>query len=139
MFKKLLLPLDLTNKHQPVVNAAVELAQKHGATVTLLHVIEVIPGVSRDEEKSFFDRLEQSAAKHLRQGADDLSRHGIPCQQRLLYGHRVSEIIRYATEISADLIVLTAPRLDPDNPTIGWGSLSFRVSFLSRCSVLLVK
>ncbi|MCI0682999.1 MAG: universal stress protein [Gemmataceae bacterium] len=138
MFTKLLLPLDLTDKHQPVLTAAVEAAQQ-GATVALVHVIEVIPGVSREEEQSFFDRLEQSAHAHLRKYADDLLRRGVSCQYAVLYGHRVSEVVRYAAESGADLIVLTAPRLDPDKPTAGWGSLSFRVSLLSKCSVLLVK
>jgi hypothetical protein len=49
------------------------------------------------------------------------------------------EIIRYATEAKADLIIAIAPRVDPKNVAAGWGSLSYKISLLSPCPVLLVK
>jgi hypothetical protein len=41
--------------------------------------------------------------------------------------------------MQADLIVLTAPRIDPDHPVAGWASLSFKISLLAECPILLVK
>jgi nucleotide-binding universal stress UspA family protein len=63
----------------------------------------------------------------------------IPSRTEILYGQRGPEILRYAAEMNADLIVLTSPRIDPNNPGVGWGSLSYKISIMSVCPVLLVK
>ena len=139
MFNKILVPLDLTDKHQPALAIAAELAQQSGGEVTLLHVIEVIPGLSMDEEKSFYSRLDRAARKHLKRFANALAKRPITCREEILYGNRAREIARYAVETGADLIILTAPRIDPDNPAVSWGSLSYKVGILSQCPVLLVK
>jgi nucleotide-binding universal stress UspA family protein len=138
MFKKILVPLDLTNKHGPALSLAAEFAQQSRGNVVLLHVIEVIPGLSRDEESDFYNRLERSARKHLEQLARTLADDKIPFQIEITYGNRAREIAHYAAETRADLIVLTAPRLEPDNPS-GWGSMSYKVGILAHCPVLLVK
>jgi universal stress protein A len=139
MFKKILLPVDLSEKHQAALDVAAELAQQGQSEVTLLHVIEVIPGLSLEEEKSFYDRLERVARNHLKRLGDLLAERGIASRQEVLLGNRPREIARSATETGSDLIVLTAPRFDPDNPAAGWGSMSYRVGILSQCPVLLVK
>jgi hypothetical protein len=54
MFKRLLLPVDLTDKHASVVATAADLAQHAGGSMTLLHVIELIPGLSREEDRDFY-------------------------------------------------------------------------------------
>jgi universal stress protein A len=139
MFKKLLVPLDLTDKHQAVLATAAELAQQNGGDVTLLHVIEVIAGLSIEEDKGFFNRLERSADKHLQGYLKGLMKRQIPCQKKVLIGNRAREIVAFAAENGAELILLTAPRFDPSNPTASWGSLSYKVGLLSQCPVLLVK
>jgi nucleotide-binding universal stress UspA family protein len=138
MFKKILVPLDLTDKHRPALAIAAELAQQSGGKVTLLHVIEVIPALSRDEESVFYNRLERTARDHLKQNAGTFADHHIPFQNEILFGNRAQEIARYAAEACADLIVLTAPRIGPDDPA-SWGSMSYKVGILARCPVLLVK
>jgi len=70
MIQRILIPLDLTDKHDRAIALGAELATPSGGTVTLLHVIETIPGLSDDEEKDFYARLERAARKHL----DGLSR-----------------------------------------------------------------
>ncbi|HLW67189.1 MAG TPA: universal stress protein [Gemmataceae bacterium] len=139
MFNKLLVPIDLTEKHQAVVKTAAELALQNGGTVTLLHVIEAITGLSQEEEKRFYHQLQQAAEKHLQKYAERLAEHKVSCQQRVLIGNRVREMVAFAGEMNADLILLTAPRFDPAKPMSGWGSMSYRVSVLAECPVLLVK
>jgi nucleotide-binding universal stress UspA family protein len=51
----------------------------------------------------------------------------------------VAGIVEFAEKNGADLIVLTAPRLDPSQLSTSWGSLSYKVGILARCPVLLVK
>lgn len=139
MFKRLLLPLDLTDKHTQAVATAVELAAFAGASVTLLHVIELIPGLSRAEDPAFYDRLVQTAQAHLDSIGPAFADKEIPCQAVIAFGNRVEETARSAQQNHCDLIVLTAPMFDPANPAEGWGSLSFKISVLSSVPVLLVK
>ena len=139
MFERILVPLDLTDKHRSALDFAKKLAQQSGGQVTLLHVIEVIPGLDVDEEKKFYYRLERAARKHLEQFARRLTQQKINCQAEILFGGRAAMIARYAADIKASLIVLTAPRLDPDHPAASLGSLSYKVGLLARCPVLLVK
>jgi universal stress protein A len=139
MFKKILLPLDLTDNHEAAMNIAATLAKQSGGEVTLLHVIEAIPGLSTEEERGFYDRLGWVARKHLERWGDALAGAGAMSRQEVVVGNRPRELVRYATDTGADLIVLTAPRFDPQAPAAGWGSLSYRVGLLAQCPVLLVK
>jgi universal stress protein A len=139
MFKKILLPVDLSDRHEPALDIAAELVQQSGGEVTLLHVIEVIPGLAMEEEKSFYDRLERIARRHLERLGDLLVKRQVTSRQEVLFGSRAPEIARHATDTGANLIVLTAPPFDPAKPAAGWGSLSYRVSILAQCPVLLVK
>ena len=139
MFQKILVPLDRGDKHAQALEIAAGLAKQGQAEVTLLHVIEVIAGLSMDEERTFYDRLERSARRHLEQWSRTLAAQNIPWQAKVLYGHRAPEVARYAVESGSDLIVLTAPRPDPKDPVASWGSLSYKVGILAPGPVLLVK
>jgi nucleotide-binding universal stress UspA family protein len=139
MFKKILLPVDLSDKHDQAIESATALASQSRGDVVLLHVIDTIAGLSMDEEKAFYTRLQKAAEKHLAKLAGKLKSRKVPCHVDVLFGHRAPEVVRHANKIGADLIVLTAPRLDPDNPAVGWGSLSYKISILSGSPVLLVK
>ena len=61
MFKKILVPVDLTDAHQRALEIASSLAGPAGGEVTLLHVIELIHGLPMDEEKDFYQRLARKA------------------------------------------------------------------------------
>jgi len=139
MFKNILLPVDLSDRHQPALDIATELARQSGGEITLLHVVELIAGLSVEEEKPFYNRLERLAQQHLERLGGQVLARGIACRLVVILGQRAAEIARYATEKSVNLIVLTAPRIDPARPAAGWGSLSYRVGILSQCPVLLVK
>ncbi len=52
---------------------------------------------------------------------------------------RGPDIVRFAKEQGSEVIVLTAPHVDPAQPTAGWGSLSYKVGLFAPCPVLLVK
>jgi nucleotide-binding universal stress UspA family protein len=138
MFTKIVVPLDLTERHQPALETAAQLARQHGGEVTLLHVIELIPGLPMEEEKTFYQRLERIAREHLERHAAVLTDRQIACRDKILFGQRAAEIVRFAQE-HANLVILTAPRLSPENIGARWGSLSHQVSLLVTCPVLLVK
>jgi nucleotide-binding universal stress UspA family protein len=139
VFQKILVPLDLTDRHDRAVATAAELAGSGPGEVTLLHVIELIEGATQEEEQPFYSRLERVARKHLQRYGTELTGRGVRWRAEVGFGRREREVVRYAAEWPADLIILTAPVPDPANPQQTWGSLSYRIGILARCPVLLVK
>jgi nucleotide-binding universal stress UspA family protein len=139
MFKKILIPVDLSQKHQKAFDAAVEIAREFAGEIILLHVIEVIAGVSMDEDKSFYRRLEKKAHDHLESLKATLKAAMLPSSGEILYGHRGPEIVRYAEKNAIDLIVLTTPPLESESLGTGLGSLSHKVGMFAQCPVLLVR
>lgn len=139
MFQKILVPLDMTFKHRRALDMAAELARQNSGEVVLIHVVELLHGMPRTEEPEFYDRLETAATEHLEKHLVGLKKRGVPCRKEIIFGVRVTEMVRFAQRMGADLIILTAPRLDPDYPEDGWGSLSFKLGIFASCPVLLVK
>jgi nucleotide-binding universal stress UspA family protein len=139
MFAKILVPVDLTDTHQQAIEIATQLASESGGQVILLHVVEVIPGLWADEERDFYDRLEAAARDHLVRLGRQLEDKNIARREEIIFGNRAEEIGRYAMEASVDLIVLKSHRIDLKDPGAGWGTLSYKISILSQCPVLLVK
>jgi nucleotide-binding universal stress UspA family protein len=137
MFKKILLPIDLTDRHERSLRVAVELARASGGEVVLLHVVEVIAGLT--EEEGFYTRLQRIADKHLGKMRDSLTQQNVPARVEVLVGNRGKEIVRCASVMNIDLVILTAPAIDPDNVPAGLGSLSYKVGIFTPCPVLLVK
>jgi nucleotide-binding universal stress UspA family protein len=138
MFRKLLLPVDLTDRHQAALKLAQEMAGTTGEVI-LLHVIEVIPGLALDEDRPFYTQLENAARAHLDRLGATLTAQKVSSKMEIRYGNRIAEIVRHATEAGIDLVVLSAPTFAPQDPTASWGSLSYKVSFFCPCPVLLVK
>jgi nucleotide-binding universal stress UspA family protein len=139
MFRKILLPIDLTQRHQESLKTAAELARASGGELVLLHIIEVIPGLPVEEEKDFYSRLEKRARSHLSRLAEQLKGRDVPWREEVGFGNRVNGIIDFAEKNGTDLIVMTAPRIGPTQLGTGWGSLSYKVGILAKCPVLLEK
>ena len=139
MFKRILLPIDLSDKHHQAVEIAANLAGPNGGEVVLIHVVELIAGIPIEEERAFYQRLEKTAKSHLERLGDRLKQSNVAWRAKVFIGHRVPEIIRHAEEMKADLIVLTSPPLDPNNLLAGMGSMSYKIGLFSPCPVLLVK
>ncbi|MFO0964196.1 MAG: universal stress protein [Gemmataceae bacterium] len=139
MYKHILLPIDLTDRHSAALRAAAGLAKPGGGAVTLLHVIEVIPGLGIDEEKAFYDRLRRDAEAHLDRLGETLSKAGVSWQRAVVMGQRVRGTLEEVRRRGADLIVLTGARPDPAQFLGGLGSLAMKIALLAETPVLLVK
>ena len=137
MFKRILLPIDLSNRHQKALSGAVDLARQSGGEVLLLHVIEVIAGMDREDE--FYGRLERAARKNLGQLSEQLAAKQVLSRMEILFGNRAQEIVRYAGEKNVDLVVLTAPLVRSESVSYALGSLSYKIGVFAPCPVLLVK
>ncbi|GIW82966.1 MAG: universal stress protein [Gemmatales bacterium] len=138
MFKKILLPVDLSNRHDAALRIAIEHARQSGGEVELFHVIEKISDVPIEEERDFYDKLKVKAEKHMNKLAEKLKQAEVRYRREIRIGHRCATIVQHADEEKFDVIILTAPKIDL-NSSDGWGSLSYKLSILAPCPVLLVK
>jgi len=139
VFQHILVPTDLTDRTRRSLETALGMAKPFDARVTLLHVIETIPGTTFEELAEFYGKLEDKARGAM---AEQVRRAGTgrtQVAQRVVYGRRAQEIVRFAADEQVDLIVLASHRLDPAQGQAGLGAISYRVGILSTCHVLLVK
>ncbi|MGD2115175.1 MAG: universal stress protein [Acidobacteriota bacterium] len=141
MFERILVPVDLSSKGRSALATARELSAP-GAVVTLVHVIETLEDVPFEEMEDFYRRLEARAIEMLDEWVAAFERKGGRAERRVLFGRRLEEILRFASEQESDLILLRSHTVDPDDPTArgrGWATLSYRIAVLAECPVLLLK
>lgn len=139
MFKRILVPIDLSDKNLAALEVAFELTSISEASVTLLHVIETIAGASTEEVESFYSGLERSATERTNALLARVSSPTPAIDRRIVYGRRAEKIIQFASDHDIDLIVLSSHRIDPQHPYEGWGTISHKAALLASCTVLLVK
>ncbi len=139
MFKHILLPTDLTERSRKATDIALAMARQNSARVTLLHVVETIEETDSKDFQKFFKQLGTRASKQLDKVIAESRSEGLPLEKQVLYGRRVYEILNFAANHDVDLIILSSHKLDPENATEGWGTISFKVGVLSHCPVMLVK
>lgn len=140
MFRKLLVPVDFTEKNEAALSSAVEIASgSEGGQVTLLHVIETIEHIGFEEMADFYRGLEARAAARLFQMEEKLKKAGVRARHEVVYGKRAETIVSYAEEHDTDLLILSSHKVDRDHPALGFGTISYRIAIVARCPVLLVK
>jgi len=138
-FRHIVVPVDFTAKNQAALDIAFELASQNSARVTLLHVIETIENVPREELKGFYEQLASRASTQLESRSQRFADAGIAVDWKIRYGKRPVEIVQDAHDRKADLIVMSSHRVDPTAAVQSLGTLSYQVSILCDCPVLLVK
>jgi nucleotide-binding universal stress UspA family protein len=143
MFRKILIPVDFTDKNEAALAAALQTAGQKDADprgeIVLLHVIETIEHIGFEEMSDFYRGLETRAAAKLFALEDRFREAGLDVRHEILYGKRAETIVRYAEDHGTELIVLSSHKVDPDHPALGWGTISYRIAIVARCPVLLVK
>jgi nucleotide-binding universal stress UspA family protein len=146
MFRRILVPLDLTEKAAAALEkaSALALAARDAgagdAGVWLVHVIETIRDVDFDELRDFYEPIERRAQAKLEQYAAALADEGVEVEVVVRYGNRVREIAASAREADADLVLLGSHRVEHDGSSPGGlATISYQVAALAPCSVLLLK
>lgn len=140
MFRRILVPVDLTEKNRRAVEVALGLVppDDEEARVTLLHVIETLD-LPFDELEEFYRQLEEKARDTMDRLAEPIREAGMVPLEQVVYGERGRAIVEHADVEDYDLIVLSSRRYDPEDPSANWATLSHKVAILSRSPVLLVK
>jgi nucleotide-binding universal stress UspA family protein len=139
MFKKILVPVDLTKKNKKALDIAVKIALHDTGKIFLLHVIETIENTAFSEFETFYRELEKKAAHHMDSMIAPYKKNKVPIEQDISFGHRVQEILKFSEKKKMDLIVMHSHKVNLKDPVTGWGTISYKVGLLSQRPVMLVK
>jgi universal stress protein A len=138
-FQHILIPVDFTDKNLPALDIAVDLAVVNHARVTLLHVIETIDAEPDAEMEQFYAQLQTRADSELEQLSQRFLAAGLAIDRKIRFGKPLQEIVSDSQERNIDLIVMNSHKPDLRNPMQTWATLSYQVSVVCPCPVLLVK
>ncbi|MCD6352299.1 MAG: universal stress protein [Armatimonadetes bacterium] len=123
----ILCPVNYTPVAEQCLDASSTLAQALDAQVTLLHCLE--PGGTEDDEEQEYQRLCS--------WVPDAARATCALQEELCKGNAAEQIVQYARQQGADLIVIGGQRrLLADVPV--FGTTTERVLRLAPCPVLVL-
>jgi nucleotide-binding universal stress UspA family protein len=139
VFSRILVPTDLTDRAARALKLALALAQDRPASVTLVHVVQQVPGLPPGEMRAFYDRLVKRSRRGLASAAKLFAARGITVRSQILIGEPAREIVRAAAAARADVIVMGSHKVNPKRRGMGWGTTSYKVGILCRCPILLVK
>ncbi|MGA2955235.1 MAG: universal stress protein [Thermodesulfobacteriota bacterium] len=145
-YKNILFSTDFSENAQAALPFAIDLANKYGAMLHLLHVYQD-PGDVAEFEISSNIRMDWIRVAHLvgtemekklKALCEEVTREVGSCQSKILRGRPPSEILRYAKEANIDLIVMASHGLT------GWehvlfGSTTERVLRESPCHVMVIR
>ncbi len=139
MVTKILVPLDVNvgKTSKEALGLAQEMAKSHGAKLTLLHVIEQIPGYAAVHlPPDFRAKTVKVAEDALREAA---KAQGLEGKADLVVreGHPSTEILEFAEKEGYDMIVIASH--DPGIADYLLGSVAARVVRHAHCSVLVVR
>ena len=137
MFKRILVPIDLSDRNRRTLRAALELARRGRARVTLLHVIQSVEKLPPAELGDFYRRLTAVSSRKLDRAAKPFAR-GLRVRTEVCIGEPAREIIRVSLRDRADLIVMGSHKVRPDRAP-HWGTTSYKVGIFCQCPILLVK
>ena len=137
-FRRILVPTDLTDRTQRALELTVELAGSR-TRVTLMHVVQTVPGLAFDDLRPAYEKLRDRAARKMATIVNRVTPPALGVEIKIAYGPRAETIVKTATAMRADLIVLASHRVNPSMVGRDWGTISYKVGILAQCPVLLVK
>jgi nucleotide-binding universal stress UspA family protein len=142
LVRRILCATDLTTSSAAAVAAALSLAARNQARVTLLHAVEELPWAGETaffaEAAAYRKQLEHEAARELHEAAQKAeAQFGVEVDEWLGSGPAHHEILRMAAEEQADLIVLGPGHGGLDR--LLFGSHAQEVVRRATCPVLIVR
>jgi nucleotide-binding universal stress UspA family protein len=140
MFKKILIPIDLTELTiaRPALNAAVELALQSKGALRLTTIETLLPASFIEYVPPEFDKTqEERAARALDEISAGLSIPKESISHTVRFGSIYVEILAEADDWGADLIVVGSHR--PSMATYLIGSNAKTIVRHAKCSVLVIR
>lgn len=137
MYKKLLVPVEPSQveKHRLALEMAEHLAEEQGADITILTVIEPVPGYFAQGEN--LPDIQKQAADRTLNLLREIADHREDIHVKVLHGHPATQILTYAEEIGADCIVVASHR--PGLADYLIGSTAARLVRHAACSVHVMR
>lgn len=139
MFKRILVPVDFSEKCSRSLNCALDIAGHYAGEVHLLHVIETLADAEFSELQNFYEKMERKALKSMDELMASCTKGSAVMTVHVTFGNRTREILRYAEQNEVGLIIMNSHVVDLEQPVYGWGTISYKVALLSKCPVMLVK
>ena len=128
---------DFSRNADHAFEVASDFASAAGAHLSVIHVIPRDRGESRNSQPSEQEATRESEMRTLLERTYG-SRAVVPTQVTVRHGHVVEEILRFAAETNARLIVVGARGLDRLAGLIGGGSVADHVVKNAKVPVLVV-
>jgi nucleotide-binding universal stress UspA family protein len=122
---------DFSNNSEQARAYAISLAAEYGAELALLHVAEKGLHVANAEA------VVAARTQELDKLVTETERQILNVRSAVRFGKPYEEIVRYATEVQANLIIMTARGGDAMDRAV-FGSTTYRVIQLGPCPVLAV-
>ncbi len=141
MFSKLLVPVDGSENSVRALEAAIFLAKKIDAQITVLHVMEEAPTVYIHPQKELEELLKnyrKEVEQILEKCGEIGSKNGVELKTVIAEGDVASNIIQYAEKEIFDMIVIGHRGLGRFKGMV-LGSVSEKVLHRTNCCVLLVR
>lgn len=108
MYRNILVPTDGSDRARAATARALAVAERDGAALHALHVVETDltgePALSTVE--LVVDDLEDAGHELVDELAAAARERGLPCTRRVCHSDPAEEILAYADEVGADLVVL---------------------------------
>jgi nucleotide-binding universal stress UspA family protein len=122
MFKSILVPVDIAHQSswQYALPQAIELARRAGGVVTVMTVVRDIKSMFAGVQMGFqLEDLMAQAERALDQIIADCRADGVPTRRRALAGSIGHEILKTASELECDLILMASHRPEMRDYLIG--------------------
>ncbi len=135
MYKNILVPIVFDPENTP--DAALDVAKvlaRDGARVTLLHVIEELPGYATSYVSAdYIERSRESVKKRLDQIADMIPGG----EAAVIHGHSARSILDWAEENDTDCIIVSSHK--PGLQDYFLGGTAARVVRYAQCAVHVIR
>jgi nucleotide-binding universal stress UspA family protein len=140
--QRILVPVDGSACASRAAAFAAQLARTTGARITLMHVLDASPATGLGLVALAADEL-QAVLSRSATGSFDaalvaIGQPGIEVDRFVALGHPAMEIVRYASDIGADLVVIGSRGRSAVKELV-LGSVSDQVARHSSCPVTLVR
>ncbi|CAN5655297.1 universal stress protein [soil metagenome] len=139
---KILVPVDFSDCSRSGLQYALQFAQAHGASVVLLHVVQLVPFMPSErfgmyEQMPGPEVLETAAREQMAKVEQETDFGDVPREARVVIGRAADEICRGAEQFRADLVIIpTHGRTGLAHVLIG--STAEHVVRYAPCPVLVV-
>lgn len=140
--KKIMAPVDFSDNSQKILKSAAMLAQKFGAGLNVVFVVQ-----SFEDYSGFFVphvpivQFEEEMAKNAEEKIQQFIKEGVPagvaCESKILRGDVAEELINYAATAGIDLIVMGTHGYKGLEKIL-FGSVAEKVIKTAPCPVLSI-